>query len=45
MKRNTLLRLKRGGVRRRRKNEVIVGAVFNAAVAGYRLTGANPFGI
>lgn len=28
-----------------RKNEVIVGAVFNAAVAGYRLTGANPFGI
>jgi hypothetical protein len=24
---------------------VIVGPIFNAAVAGYRLTGANPFGI
>lgn len=28
-----------------KKNEIVVGAFFKAAVAGYRLSGANPFGM
>ena len=28
-----------------KKNEIVVGAFFKAAVAGYRLTGANPFAV